>query len=168
MIEIDGSLHSGSEIVVRQAVAYAALTGQPVRIRNAPARRPRPGLRLQPLRAIQAIAGLIGGVLDGAKIGSRLVEFQPGDAEPAGQHTWDIGSAGSATVLALAVLPVMALRGWGTRAEIRGVFQDFAPSVFHFQHDPRHWRPAPAYGLQRRARPPRADTSPLKQTAAHW
>jgi len=39
MIDIDGSAHSGSGTIVRHAAAYAALTGQPVRVRNARARR---------------------------------------------------------------------------------------------------------------------------------
>ena len=135
MIEIDGSLHSGSGTVVRQAVAYAALTGQPVRIRNARALRRHPGLRPQHLRAIEAIRDLVAGTLEGAKVGSRTFSFQPGEAEPAGRYAWNIGTAGSATMLALAVLPVMALRGRGAEAEIRGgLFQDFAPSVFHLQH----------------------------------
>ena len=134
MIEIDGSLHSGSGSIVRQAVAYAALTGQPVRVRNARARRRHPGLRPQHLRAIDAICELTGGSLDGAEVASRSFTFRPGDAEPAGHYVWDIGTAGSATMLALAVLPVLALRGHGVQAEIRGgLFQDFAPSVFHLQ-----------------------------------
>ena len=38
-------------------------------------------------------------------------------------------------MLALSVLPVLALRGRGAEAEIRGgLFQDFAPSAFHLQH----------------------------------
>jgi RNA 3'-terminal phosphate cyclase (ATP) len=135
MIDIDGSLHSGSGTIVRQAAAYAALTGQPVRVRNARARRQRPGLRPQHLRAIQAIRDLVGGRLDGAEVGSRSFEFRPGNAEPAGRYAWDIGTAGSATMLALAVLPVLAFRGRGAEAEIRGgLFQDFAPSAFHLQH----------------------------------
>ena len=134
MIEIDGSLHSGSGTIVRQAVAYAALTGQPVRVRNARARRRHPGLRPQHLRAIQAICDLSGGTLEGAGVASRSFTFRPGDAAPAGHYGWDIGTAGSATMLALAVLPVLALRGRGAQAEIRGgLFQDFAPSVFHLQ-----------------------------------
>ena len=39
MIDIDGSAHCGSGTIVRHAAAYAALTGQPVRVRNARARR---------------------------------------------------------------------------------------------------------------------------------
>jgi len=135
MIDIDGSLHSGSGTIVRQAAAYAALTGQPVRVRNARAQRQRPGLRPQHLRAIQAIHDLVGGSLDGAEVGSRSFEFRPGNAEPAGRYAWDIGTAGSATMLALSVLPVLALRGRGAEAEIRGgLFQDFAPSAFHLRH----------------------------------
>jgi len=110
MMDIDGSAHSGGGSIVRQAAAYAALTGRPVRIRNARARRRHPGLRPQHVQALQA-------------------------AEPAGRYTWDIGTAGSATMLALSVLPVLAFRGPGAEAEIRGgLFQDFAPSVFHLQH----------------------------------
>lgn len=135
MIDIDGSLHSGSGAIVRQAVTYAALTGQPVRVRNARARRRVPGLRPQHLQVIQAMRDLVGGSLDGAEVGSRSFEFRPGDAEPTDRYAWNIGSVGSATLLALAVLPVLAFRGQGAEAEIRGgLFQDFAPSVFHLQH----------------------------------
>jgi len=45
MIDINGSAHSGTGTVVRHVAAYAALTGPPVRVRNARARRQRPGLR---------------------------------------------------------------------------------------------------------------------------
>lgn len=135
MIDIDGSAHSGSGTIVRHAAAYAALTGQPIRVRNARAQRQRPGLRPQHLRAIQAIRDLVGGSLDGAEVGSRSFEFRPGNAEPAGRYAWDIGTAGSATMLALSVLPVLAFRGRGVQAEIRGgLFQDFAPSAFHLRH----------------------------------
>ncbi len=135
MIDIDGSLYSGSGAIVRQAVAYAALTGRPVRVRNARVRRPVPGLRPQHVQAIRAMRDLTGGSIDGAEVGSRFFEFRPGDAEPAGRYVWDIGTAGSAAMLALSVLPVLAFRGQGAEAEIRGgLFQDFAPSVFHLQH----------------------------------
>ncbi|HUY49396.1 MAG TPA: RNA 3'-terminal phosphate cyclase [Streptosporangiaceae bacterium] len=135
MLEIDGSLHSGSGIIVRQAVVYAALTGRPLRIRNARARRSRPGLRPQHLRAIEAVRDLVGGILEGAEVGSQSFVFRPGDLAPAGPYTWDIGTAGSATMLALAVLPLLAVRGRGVEAEIRGgLFQDFAPSFFHLKH----------------------------------
>jgi RNA 3'-terminal phosphate cyclase (ATP) len=135
MLEIDGSFLSGSGTIVRQSIAYAALTGQPIQIRNARARRRHPGLRPQHLRAAEAVRDLVGGSLAGAETGSQSLGFWPGNCEPAGRYAWDIGTAGSATMLALTVLPVMVLLGRGTEAEIRGgLFQDFAPSVFHLRH----------------------------------
>ncbi|MGE5288637.1 MAG: RNA 3'-terminal phosphate cyclase [Micromonosporaceae bacterium] len=135
MLEIDGSLHSGSGTIVRQSVAYAAVTGRQVRIRNARAGRPHPGLRPQHVRAIEAVRDLVGGTLEGVQVGSVSLVFRPGDQAPAGRYVWDIGTAGSATMLALAVLPVLAVRGRGVEVEIRGgLFQDFAPSLFHLKH----------------------------------
>jgi RNA 3'-terminal phosphate cyclase len=94
-----------------------------------------PGYAPKHLRAIQALCELTGGSIAGAEMGSRSFEFRPGDAEPAGRYAWDISTAGSATMLALSVLSALALRGRGAEAEIRGgVFQDFAPSVFHLRH----------------------------------
>jgi RNA 3'-terminal phosphate cyclase (ATP) len=135
MIEIDGALHSGSGSVVRQAVAYAAVTGQPVRVTNVRARRPNPGLRHQHLRAIQAICQLVGGTLQDATPGARAFTFHPGTATPGGRYTWDIGSAGSTTMMALAMLPLLVVGAKPVQVELRGgLFQDFAPSVFHLQH----------------------------------
>ncbi|HYH51242.1 MAG TPA: RNA 3'-terminal phosphate cyclase [Acidimicrobiia bacterium] len=136
MLEIDGSRHSGSGSIVRLAAAYAALTLTPVRVMNARARRePKPGLRRQHCMALQAARDLVGGTLEGATVDSSDFTFRPGDETPEGEYSWDIGSAGSTTALALALVPLLARRGGGVTVEIRGgVFQDFAPSAFHLQH----------------------------------
>ncbi|MBI2231286.1 MAG: RNA 3'-phosphate cyclase, partial [Deltaproteobacteria bacterium] len=48
---------------------------------------------------------------------------------------WDIGSAGSTTALALALLPVLAFGPAPFSVELRaGLFQDFAPSFYHLEH----------------------------------
>lgn len=134
-VEVDGSLLSGSGSIVRQAAAYAALTRRAVRVVNARARRPNPGLRRQHLLALEAVRDLVGGRLEGAVVGSRQFVFEPGATRAAGRFCWDVGSAGSATAVALAVLPVLACRGRGVEIEVRGgLFQDFAPSVFHLEH----------------------------------
>ncbi len=52
-------------------------------------------------------------------MGCRSFLFRPGNGEPAGRYTWDIGTAGSATMLALSVLPVLAFRGQWAEAEIQ-------------------------------------------------
>ncbi|HET6951392.1 MAG TPA: RNA 3'-terminal phosphate cyclase [Acidimicrobiales bacterium] len=134
LVEIDGSLHAGSGSIVRQAVVYAALTGTAIRVTNARARRPHPGLRPQHTRAVEAVRDLVGGTLEGATVRSRSFTFRPGPIAPSGHHRWDIGTAGSATTLALAVLPLVAFRGRGVELEVHGgLFQDFAPSPFHLQ-----------------------------------
>jgi len=135
MIDVDGSAHSGSGTIVRNAAAYAALTGQPVRVRNARAQRQRPGLRPPHLRVIQAIRDLVGGSIAGAEIGSRSFEFRPGKRRTRGPVCVGHRHGRLGTMLALSVLPVLSLRGRGAEAEIRGgLFQDFAPSAFHLRH----------------------------------
>ncbi|MGH7811194.1 MAG: RNA 3'-terminal phosphate cyclase, partial [Candidatus Binatia bacterium] len=50
-------------------------------------------------------------------------------------YKWDIGSAGSTTALALAVLPVLAFSASPVTIELHGgLFQDFAPSFYHLEH----------------------------------
>lgn len=135
MLEIDGSRYSGSGTVIRQAVAFAALTGQPIHVINARARRPKPGLRPQHIRVVEAIRQLVRGETEGVQLGSREFIFRPSAIDGAQYYTWDIGSAGSTTLLALAILPILAFGPSPVTAELRGgIFQDFAPSVYHLQH----------------------------------
>jgi RNA 3'-terminal phosphate cyclase (ATP) len=135
MIEIDGSQYSGSGTIVRQSAALAALTKQPVHVISARSRRLKPGLQPQHVRVIEAICELVNGHTDGAYHGSQEFSFWPGKIRAGARRLlWDIGSAGSTTLLTLAVLPVMAFAAEPLEAELRGgIFQDFAPSFFHIQ-----------------------------------
>lgn len=135
MIEIDGSHLSGSGTIVRQSVMYSALTGQPVHVINARFKRLQPGLRRQHMTVIEALRDLTAGETTGVAVNSQEFTFRPGPGRTERAFTWDIGSAGSTTMLALAALPVLALRPIPTTVELRGgLFQDFAPSFFHLQH----------------------------------
>jgi RNA 3'-terminal phosphate cyclase (ATP) len=135
MIEIDGSRYSGSGTIVRQAAVFAALTGQPIHVVNARAHRPRPGLRTQHIKVLEAIRQLVRGEMEGVKLASQEFVFRPGTSDTSESYTWDIGSAGSTTLLGLAILPILAFGRHLTSAELQGgLFQDFAPSVYHFQH----------------------------------
>ncbi len=135
MIEIDGSQYSGSGTIVRQAVAFSALTGQPVHIVHARTRRPKPGLRHQHIRVVQAIGELVNGTVEGLSPGSQEIVFRPGTLMTGRRYLWDIGTAGSTTMLGLGILPVLAFASSSVKVELRGgLFQDFAPSVFHLQH----------------------------------
>jgi len=135
VLEIDGSRYSGSGTIVRQAVAFAALTGRAVHIVNARAHRPKPGLRRQHVQAIEAIRQLVNGTTDGVVPGSMEFSFRPGKPGLSQQHTWDIGSAGSTTALAIALLPVLTFAPLPVIVELRGgLFQDFAPSFYHLEY----------------------------------
>jgi RNA 3'-terminal phosphate cyclase (ATP) len=135
MLTIDGSRHSGSGTIVRQAVALAALTGRPIHLVRARTKREKPGLRPQHIRVVEAIAELVDGRTEGLRQGTQEFTFRPGRLQTGRHYHWDIGSAGSTTMLALGVLPVLAFAGSRVTVELRGgLFQDFAPSVFHLQH----------------------------------
>ena len=135
MLEIDGSRYSGSGAIVRQAIAFAALTGNALHITNIRVRRPKPGLRRQHVQVVEAIRQLVGGVGEGVTHGSQEIVFRPGKPSRSQHYTWDIGSAGSTTSLAIAVLPVLAFGPSPVSVELRGgLFQDFAPSFYHLEH----------------------------------
>lgn len=135
MLEIDGSEYSGSGTIVRDAVPFCILTGQEIHLRNIRAKRDKPGLRPQHLKALEAAARLCGGKLDGGTVGSREIWFHPGATIQGGTFAWDIGTAGSTSMLALSLLPLgLFALGPSTYRMTGGLFQDFAPSLFHLMH----------------------------------
>jgi RNA 3'-terminal phosphate cyclase (ATP) len=135
MLHLDGSRFSGSGTIVRFGVPLAALTGQALHLTHIRARRDPPGLRPQHLQAVAAVTELCQGTLQGGTIGSQELVFRPDRRPPQGCFQWDIGTAGSATMVALGLLPLAAFaQGPLTFHLSGGLFQDFAPSAFHLQH----------------------------------
>lgn len=135
MLAIDGSQKSGSGTIVRCAVALAALLGEELSLTNIRARRDQPGLRPQHLQAVEAVAHLVGAELDGARVGSSRLRFRPSGPIRGGTHLWDIGTAGSTTLLAMTLLPVAAFAREPCSFRLQGgLFQDFAPTAYHLQH----------------------------------
>ncbi|HSR10967.1 MAG TPA: RNA 3'-terminal phosphate cyclase [Thermodesulfobacteriota bacterium] len=135
MIEIDGSVHSGSGTLLRHAVALAALLGEALHMTRIRAKRDKPGLRPQHVQAVRACADFSRGEIEGAEVGSSEILFQPGrGALTGGDYEWDIGTAGSTTMLASALVPAAVFAESRSSFTITGgVFQDFAPSAFHQQ-----------------------------------
>ena len=73
--------------------------------------------------------------MEGVYVGSNEFTFTPGPHIKGGAFTWDIGTAGSTTMLALGLLPLACFAKAQVVAHITGgVFQDFAPSPHHTQH----------------------------------
>jgi RNA 3'-terminal phosphate cyclase (ATP) len=135
MMTIDGSQHSGSGTIVRYSVALAALLHEPVRIVKVRENRAQRGLRTQHVASVLACAALCGASTEGVHVESREFAFMPGARISGGTFDWNIGTAGSTTMLALSVLPVACFADAPVTARIEGgVFQDFAPSPHHLQH----------------------------------
>jgi len=132
MRHIDGGAKSGSGTIVRSATALASLLGQGLHITEVRAKRDKPGLRAQHLKAISACQEICGGVVEKAEIGSKEVMYKPGAEIKGGNYVWDIGTAGSTVMLAQAILPVACFATTPMTFRVEGgLFQDFAPSAYH-------------------------------------
>lgn len=135
MIEIDGSQKSGSGTIVRDAVSFSVLIGQGIYLKNIRAKRDKPGLRPQHLKGVEACSQICQGELEGAEVGSREIMFRPGETVKGGSFNWDIGTAGSTTMLASAILPLAIFaQGPSVHRIVGGLFQDFAPSAYHLKY----------------------------------
>ena len=134
MIHVDGAQKSGSGTIVRFAVGSAILLGEELHLTNIRAKREKPGLRPQHLKAIQALQQICRGSLDGGEIGAKEIRFKPGVEVKGGCYQWDIGTAGSTTLLAMTLLPAACFSTGAMSFKISGgLFQDFAPSAYHMQ-----------------------------------
>jgi len=135
MLELDGSQKSGSGTIVRDAVPLSILMGKELHLKNIRAKREKPGLRAQHLKGIEASAHICSGQVEGAKIGSSEIRFRPGEIIKGGEFNWDIGTAGSTTMMALSLLPLALFAERSSTYKITGgLFQDFAPSVYHLHY----------------------------------
>jgi RNA 3'-terminal phosphate cyclase (ATP) len=135
MIHIDGSQKSGSGTIVRFAVGLATLLGEELHLTNIRAKREKSGLRPQHLKSIQALQQICQGTLSGDEIGSSEIWFKPGGKVKGGYYEWDIGTAGSTTLLVMTLLPAACFATGATSFKISGgLFQDFAPSAYHMRY----------------------------------
>ena len=103
---IDGSLGEGGGQILRTTLALSAVTGIPVRIVNIRAKRKNPGLQRQHLTGVKAVAALSNAKVRGAELGSTTLEFEPRGLR-GGVFRFDIGTAGSVTLVLQAILPIL-------------------------------------------------------------
>ena len=134
MINIDGGAKSGSGTIVRYSVALASLLGEEIRIENIRAGRDKPGLRAQHLKVVQACQEMCHGLAENAAVGSKEITYTPGGRFNGGEYSWDIGTAGSTTMMAQTLLPLACFARKPSKFRLKGgLFQDFAPSAYHMK-----------------------------------
>jgi len=105
---IDGSIGEGGGQILRTSLALACITGRNLHIENIRAARRNPGLARQHLSCVRAACEICGGQCKGAAIGSQTLDFQPAPIR-GGDFSFDIGSAGSATLVIQTILPALFL-----------------------------------------------------------
>lgn len=134
MIEIDGSYLEAGGQILRTAVALSAVTKKPCKVFNIRKGRPKPGLKNQHLRAIEAIAKITGEKIKGNEIGSEEIEFYPGKVK-GGKFKIDVGTAGSVSLILQAILPAIVTSGENFEIEmIGGTNVKWSPSIEYIQH----------------------------------
>lgn len=123
MLHLDGSYGEGGGQILRTALSLAATLELPVKIANIRAGRSKPGLRPQHLTAVLALARITQAEVSGAALHSRELTFRPRRPQP-GTYLFDVaektGSAGSVTLLAQALLPLLLAAGRPSRLILRG------------------------------------------------
>jgi len=135
IINIDGSFKSGSGTIVRYCLSLASILNKEVCIRNIRAKRKKPGLRPQHLKAVQASCELTNGSAQNAVLNASNITFRPGHTIKGGNFFWDIGTAGSTTMMSLCMLPLGCFADKQSIYTISGgLFQDFAPNAFHMKY----------------------------------
>ena len=132
-IKIDGSYGEGGGQILRTSLAMSMVLGVPVEVYNIRARRDRPGLRPQHLETIKALSELSNAEVEGLFIGSMRVRFSPKEVR-GGRYRFDIGTAGSITLMLQAMIPAISLSGGGCEMEIvGGTDVKWSPTINYFR-----------------------------------
>jgi len=131
LIELDGSTGEGGGQILRTGLALSMCTGQPLAIQRIRAKRPKPGLMRQHLTCVQAAVAVCGAKVEGAELGSQTLVFEPGPVR-AGDYAFNVGTAGSCTLVLQTVLPALMLCAEPNRVSLSGGTHNPMAPPFHF------------------------------------
>ncbi|MEZ0247935.1 MAG: RNA 3'-terminal phosphate cyclase [Thermoproteus sp.] len=118
-VRIDGSYGEGGGQILRTSLALSGLLLKPMEIYNIRAKRKNPGLQRQHLTAVMATAAITNAEIRGGEIGSTRLLFVPKELK-CGDFSFDIGTAGSISLVIQTVLPLLAFSSCRSKVVIRG------------------------------------------------
>jgi RNA 3'-terminal phosphate cyclase (ATP) len=130
-IELDGSTGEGGGQILRTALALSMCTGKPIAINRIRAKRSKPGLMRQHLTCVQAAKAVSSAKVQGDELGSQSLGFEPG-AVSAGEYTFNVGSAGSCTLVLQTVLPALMLASHDSQVTLTGGTHNPMAPPYHF------------------------------------
>jgi len=119
MIDIDGSYGEGGGQIVRTALGLSCLYRKPFRIYNIRKGRKKPGLMPQHLTCVSAARLISGAVVKGDNPGSMELFFSP-DTPQAGSYSFDIGTAGSTSLVLQTIVPALLFTGERSSVTLTG------------------------------------------------
>jgi RNA 3'-terminal phosphate cyclase (ATP) len=118
-VSIDGSTGEGGGQILRTSLALSCITGKSLHIENIRAARRNPGLAKQHLSCVHAACQICNGKCRGAALRSKVLDFHPGPVQ-SGDFYFDIGSAGSASLVIQTVLPALFLADFPSTVTVTG------------------------------------------------
>jgi RNA 3'-terminal phosphate cyclase (ATP) len=139
-VSIDGSMGEGGGQILRTSLALSCITGKQMHIENIRAARRNPGLAKQHVCCVQAACQICNGKSKGAEQSSKVLDFQP-ETVRSGEFCFDIGSAGSASLVIQTVLPALFLADKSSMVTVTGgthnplappfdfLFETFLPAI---------------------------------------
>lgn len=119
MLEIDGSIAEVGGQILRTALSLSCVLKKSFRMFNIRKGRKRPGLMPQHLTCVHALALISNASFRGDAMGSSELLFEPGEPKP-GDYFFDIGTAGSTSLLLQAILPPLIFAKEGSRVTLAG------------------------------------------------
>ena len=137
-LKIDGSTGEGGGQIIRTALSLSMLTGIPIEITNIRAGRAKSGLMRQHLMCVQASQQISNASVSGAALGSTSFRFAP-NAIKSGDYHFDIGSAGSTSLVLQTLLPALLFANTDQSAHSTvsikgGTHNPLAPTTDFLQH----------------------------------
>ncbi len=131
MIILDGSDAGGQYL--RSALSLSVVTGQAFTLTNIRGKREKPGLQPQHLTCVEAMKHVCTADVEGGVLHSTTLQFTPKSIH-GGTYYFDIGTAGSTTLVLQTLLPALLFADQPSEITITGgTANPLAPSAFDLE-----------------------------------